>query len=85
MAYIREEEIISLIVHIFKENLRNSLERLSSIYTKLLREDEERIGPVLTNISRQYIDDDYSGKVDENITHKDIPRLSKYFPLCMRH
>jgi len=85
MAYVEEEDIIFLILHIFKDNLRESLEKLSNIYTKLLREDEERLSPILNHIQKQYIEDNYSISVDNNLTHQDIPLVSKYFPLCMKH
>lgn len=61
------------------------MEELAAAYNQMLKEDEDRVKPILTNLSRQYIDDAYSGPNNGLISHQDIPKLIGYFPLCMQH
>ncbi|OUM58734.1 hypothetical protein PIROE2DRAFT_22763, partial [Piromyces sp. E2] len=84
VAYIPSVKVIPVIVSKYKDHLHESMEKLSSVYNQLLKEDEDRLKPLLTNISNKYIDENYiDGK--NGITHQDIPRITRYFPLCMQY
>ncbi|ORX44889.1 hypothetical protein BCR36DRAFT_334136 [Piromyces finnis] len=85
LAYVPDEEIISVIISKYKSFLTESMEYLSSIYNKLLKEDNDRLDPILKNIANQYIDEGYTAGNNGVINHQDIPNLTKYFPLCMQN
>jgi len=83
IAYVPSDEQFFIIINKYKDHLRESMEEMAKDMTKMV--DDERITPLLDNLSRQYVEDDYIVSGGNDIKHQDISGLSRYFPLCMKH
>ncbi|ORX73408.1 hypothetical protein BCR32DRAFT_297191 [Anaeromyces robustus] len=83
VAYLPSKEQISLLLNQYKENLNKSMEKMSQNLTK--KEDDERIDPLIINLSQQYVEDDYILSNGNDIKYQEIPGLVRYFPLCMKN
>lgn len=86
MAYVANEDLISIIINMFRSKLSQSLTVMSRKLPYL--EEDERLLPILKNLSTTYIGDSYTTKKTndgEKLTLDQIGELSKTsFPLCMR-
>lgn len=83
-AYVPSSEQLSLILNEFKKNLRDSMEYLAGMLTKM--DNDERLTPILSNLSKQYTEEAYViNNTNGEIKPNDIPSVSRYFPLCMQH
>lgn len=86
-AYVPKGDIISIIVGAFRAKLSAALTATSKALPSL--EEDTRLLPMLTNLSKQYLGSDYGNsgnKAIETITAAAVHQLApESFPLCMRH
>ncbi|XP_064626555.1 DNA primase large subunit-like [Lineus longissimus] len=84
-AYVPRTELASVIQSVFRTNLSHSLAVTSRALPNL--EEDERLIPMLSGLSKAYIGEDYSNKKTPTgvVTADMIDELSKKsFPLCMQ-
>ncbi|KAJ1513337.1 hypothetical protein HMI54_003883 [Coelomomyces lativittatus] len=82
-AFISNKDTLGLVVNEFKAHLLKQLE-LTSRYLPRMDEDE-RLLPVLNNMSNQYLGKPQFNASSGKLTADDIDMLSQHFPLCMRN
>jgi DNA primase large subunit len=82
-AYIGSRDQISFVVHAFKQHLIHQLELTSRLLPTL--DEDERLLPVLTNMSKQYLGRDTFNQVNGKVTADDVDTLVTHFAPCMRH
>ncbi|XP_031549848.1 DNA primase large subunit-like [Actinia tenebrosa] len=86
-AYVPRNELSSIISNVFRTNLSHALALTARALPYL--EEDERLLPRLTNLSRQYVGQDYSQKKNiagGKISLDQIDAVAwKSFPLCMRN
>ncbi|KAI8054248.1 eukaryotic and archaeal DNA primase, large subunit-domain-containing protein [Syncephalis plumigaleata] len=83
-AYVPAMEQIALVISEFKRRLAASLEMYAKALPRM--DEDERLMPVLLNISRQNTGKEYTtDAVAGKITADDVEPLSSLFPLCMSH
>ncbi|KNC50933.1 DNA primase large subunit [Thecamonas trahens ATCC 50062] len=82
-AYVRRKDMVAIVVAEFRSRLSRSLAVASKALPQL--SEDERVVPLLTNLSRQYLGPDYSKtKVEGAISLDQIDTLAKRsMPLCM--
>ncbi|XP_020623549.1 DNA primase large subunit-like [Orbicella faveolata] len=84
-AYVPRDDLVSLVANEFRMQLSRALAMTARALPYL--EEDERLLPKLTNLSRQYVGQDYSHKKTAagKVTLDQIDSLSRSsFPLCMR-
>ncbi|KAJ7373806.1 hypothetical protein OS493_009128 [Desmophyllum pertusum] len=84
-AYVPREELVSLVANEFRMQLSRALAMTARALPYL--EEDERLLPKLTNLSRQYVGQDYNCKktAGGKVTVDQIDGLSRSaYPLCMR-
>ncbi|CAH3160276.1 unnamed protein product [Porites lobata] len=84
-AYVPRDDLVSLVANEFRVQLSRALAMTARALPYL--EEDERLLPKLTNLSRQYVGQDYTQKksVGGKVTLDQIDGLSKTsYPLCMR-
>ncbi|XP_001639500.2 DNA primase large subunit [Nematostella vectensis] len=85
-AYIPHQSLVSIITNVFRTQLSHALAVTARALPYL--EEDDRLLPRLSNLSRQYLGQDYSQKKNiagGKITLDQIDAVSqKSFPLCMR-
>eukprot|EP01135_Chromosphaera_perkinsii_P005511 Nk52_evm60s352 gene=Nk52_evmTU60s352 len=85
-AYIRFEHLVHTICGIFRMKLSSALVTTSRVVPTM--EEDDRLLPMLLNLSKQYLGSEYDTKsmVAGKITPSQIDMLAaKCFPLCMRN
>lgn len=86
-AYVPKSDIISIIVGAFRAQLSAALTATSKALPSL--EEDTRLLPMLTNLSKQYLGSDYGNtgnKAVVAVTAAAVHQLApESFPLCMRH
>ncbi|XP_077991437.1 DNA primase large subunit-like [Glandiceps talaboti] len=85
-AYVPRSDLVSIILSAFRSNLSHALAVTARAVPYL--EEDSRLLPMLTSLSKQYLGQDYTSKKGpgEKISIDQIDSLSKKsFPLCMRH
>eukprot|EP00041_Stephanoeca_diplocostata_P015417 m.294251 g.294251 ORF g.294251 m.294251 type:complete len:527 (+) comp20029_c0_seq1:107-1687(+) len=86
-AYVPKHDILSIIVGAFRANLSAALTTTSKALPNL--EEDSRLLPMLSNLSKQYLGNDYSngaGSKAEAVSAAAVPQLAEEsFPMCMRH
>ncbi|XP_068681168.1 DNA primase large subunit-like [Montipora foliosa] len=84
-AYVPRDELVSLVANEFRIQLSRALAMTARALPYL--EEDDRLLPKLTNLSRQYVGQDYTQKrsAGGKVTLDQIDSLSKTsYPLCMR-
>ncbi|RDD46235.1 DNA primase large subunit [Trichoplax sp. H2] len=84
-AYVPRDDLVTIVISVFRANLSHALAMASKALPFL--EEDDRILPKLSNLSRQYIGKDYSAQpsLSGQVVAGDIDGLSaKSFPLCMK-
>ncbi|XP_015757797.1 PREDICTED: DNA primase large subunit-like isoform X2 [Acropora digitifera] len=84
-AYVPRDELVSLVSNEFRMQLSRALAMTARALPYL--EEDDRLLPKLTNLSRQYVGQDYTQKrsTGAKVTLDQIDSLSKSsYPLCMR-
>ncbi|XP_070556107.1 DNA primase large subunit-like [Ptychodera flava] len=84
-AYVPRSDLVSIVLSAFRSNLSHAL-ALTARSVPYLEEDS-RLLPLLTSLSRQYLGQEYTSKkgTGDKISIDQIESLSKKsFPLCMR-
>lgn len=84
-AYVPHNDLVSIVVSAFRAHLSHALALTARAVPSL--EEDNRLLPMLTNISKQYLGEDYSNKNSKtgSIALEDIDSLAKTaYPLCMR-
>eukprot|EP00794_Sanderia_malayensis_P004885 gene4885-5525_t len=85
-AYVPRNELVSIIANTFRSQLSKALTLTARKLSTL--EEDERILPMLTNLSSGYIGESYSTREATNgdkVTLDQLDSLSKIsYPLCMR-
>lgn len=83
-AYVPRDDLVSLVANEFRMQLSRALAMTARALPYL--EEDERLLPKLTNLSRQYVGQDYTKKTAAGkVTVDQIDSLSRSsFPLCMR-
>jgi DNA primase large subunit len=84
-AYVPRHDILSIIVAAFRAKLSKALAATSKALPNL--EEDSRLLPMLSNLSKQYLGTDYgTERKTGTVTPADIPQLAEEsFPLCQRH
>jgi DNA primase large subunit len=85
-AYVPRQEILSIIAGAFRARLSGNLTATAKALPNL--EEDSRLLPMLGNLSKQYLGNDYgtSDKKTGHVTAADVPSLAEEsFPMCMRH
>ncbi|ORZ31908.1 eukaryotic and archaeal DNA primase, large subunit-domain-containing protein [Catenaria anguillulae PL171] len=86
-AYINHKDYLMLVVNEFKAHLTKQMEITARHLPRM--DEDERLIPVLTNLSKQYLGkDSYSSSTSSTgrVTADQIDTLAtRHFPLCMRH
>eukprot|EP00039_Didymoeca_costata_P020020 m.339743 g.339743 ORF g.339743 m.339743 type:complete len:526 (-) comp18947_c0_seq1:193-1770(-) len=84
-GFIPRNELLSIIVGNFRARLSAALTATSKALPQL--EEDDRLLPMLSNLSKQYLGTDYGEKRGTgHVSIADLPRLAEEsFPLCMRH
>lgn len=84
-AYVQYEDMISLLLNVFKQHLRQALAITCRALPHL--EEDNRLLPMLSGLSKRYLGSDYNVKKNTagQLTAEMIDMLSKSsFPLCMQ-
>mmetsp|Transcript_3262 Transcript_3262/g.7999 ORF Transcript_3262/g.7999 Transcript_3262/m.7999 type:complete len:523 (+) Transcript_3262:26-1594(+) len=86
-AYVPKSDIASIIVGAFRAQLSGALTATSKALPSL--EEDTRLLPMLTNLSKQYLGSEYGNtgnKAVEAVTAAAVHQLAtESFPMCMRH
>merc|ERR1719193_2295135 len=82
-AYIPREEIMSLVVGVFRSQLSHNLVLTCRALPVL--EEDKRLVNLLQNLDKRYTGEDFgSNKSGDRVTPQQVPGLSEqHFPLCM--
>merc|ERR1719193_1338136 len=82
-AYIPREEIMSLVVGVFRSQLSHNLVLTCRALPVL--EEDRRLVNLLQNLDKRYTGEDFgSNKSGDRVTPQQVPGLSEqHFPLCM--
>ena len=86
VAFVPRRDMISIVVGAFRAHLSAQLLATSRALPTL--EEDERLLPMLTTLSKQYLGQEYGtkGALHGAVTAAQIPGLAaESFPLCMRH
>ncbi|XP_071835886.1 DNA primase large subunit-like isoform X2 [Apostichopus japonicus] len=84
-AYVPHNDLVSIVMSAFRAHLSHALALTARAVPSL--EEDNRLLPMLSNISKQYLGEDYSNKNTKtgSIALEDIDNLAKTsYPLCMR-
>lgn len=83
-AYVPHTEVSALLLHQFRQNLAKSLNVCARALPQM--GEDERLLPVLQNLSNQSARSEYQSKgAAGNVTADNVDGLSGNFPLCMQH
>ncbi|ORY06696.1 DNA primase large subunit Spp2 [Basidiobolus meristosporus CBS 931.73] len=83
-AYVPMSDQAALVVNEFKNHLSQALEATAKALPRM--DEDERLLPVLTNLSKQYNGREYTAQgISGQITSADVDNLTQHFPLCMKH
>ncbi|KAI9189774.1 DNA primase subunit pri2 [Blastocladiella emersonii ATCC 22665] len=84
-AYIGPSDLLALVVNEYRAHLAKQLELTSRFLPRM--DEDERLVPVLTNLSKQYLGrDQYTQSATGRVSADDVDALApRHFPLCMRH
>lgn len=84
-AYVASADVVSLILGEFRTRLSKALVAAAKALPRM--EEDERLLPVLQNMSRQYVGPEYGNRTSTNgqVTADNIEKLVPHFPLCMQH
>ncbi|RKP08353.1 eukaryotic and archaeal DNA primase, large subunit-domain-containing protein, partial [Thamnocephalis sphaerospora] len=83
-AYVPAQEQVALVISEFRRQLAASLEVCAKAVPQM--EEDERLLPVLKNISQQNTGKEYTGEATAGkVMADDVEGLSPLFPLCMQH
>lgn len=85
MAYVPESEQFSLLSAEYSSRLYAALESTARALPRL--DEDDRLIPILTHLSKGFVAPEYSSSLDANsniVTAAQIPSLVQHYPLCMR-
>ncbi|KNE56510.1 hypothetical protein AMAG_02312 [Allomyces macrogynus ATCC 38327] len=82
-AYLVGKDHLALVVNEFRTHLVAQMQLTSRFLPRM--DEDERLEPVLSNMSKQYLGKDESSHVAGRISANDVDKLSLHFPPCMRH
>lgn len=88
-AYVPDSELVSLVGTRFRASLSRNLSRLGLALVPRLADEDARLLPLLTGLSKRYLgDDDYSTKKPvfgavSSVQVNDLARTLGLFPPCM--
>lgn len=84
-AYVPHSDLVSIILSVYRAHLSHALAVTARGIPHL--EEDDRLLPLLSNLSKQYLGEDYGKKIPSggNIRLEDMDNHSRTsFPLCMR-
>ncbi|XP_038694733.1 probable DNA primase large subunit isoform X2 [Tripterygium wilfordii] len=86
-AYVAMNQVVSLVVTQFRSLLSKALILTNRKWTSTIREEKDRLAPIVETLCMSYLGPDYSQpKEFAEISIKDIDHVAKSsFPLCMRN
>lgn len=87
-AYVAVNQVVSLVVTLFRSYLSKALVLTNRKWTSTIKEQEkDRLTPIVEALSSSYLGPDYSQpRESSEISAQDIEKLANTsFPLCMRH
>ncbi|XP_071964256.1 DNA primase large subunit-like [Antedon mediterranea] len=85
-AYVPSNDLVSIVISAYRAHLSHALALTARAVPQL--EEDNRLLPLLNNLSKQYLGQDYGGKQTNagKVSIGELDGLSrKSFPLCMRH
>ncbi|VDM01703.1 unnamed protein product [Schistocephalus solidus] len=87
-AYVPDADLVTLVVTRFRSALSRNLSRLCLALLPCLPDEEARLLPLLTSLSRRYLGDDYANKAPllGSVSATQVEQLARQpgvFPPCM--